>query len=190
MSLQDALTTQLFKLDESGRRLVFPNGVLGRGYVLPDEAAEARLRRALMWIMIGAIVIGVAVSQIIVLALGDPGQWPSAAWAGIGAALVAIALGYRAIVGRLVRGLASTSARLSMLEAIERQAKALPRWYLWFMAGTGVLLGLGSIGMALSAGSTPERLMGVAGALLFAMVLLQAVYGLSRGRGSSGGASR
>ena len=42
MSIQNVLTAALFKRDEQGRTVMYPNGVIGRGYVVPDAATEQR----------------------------------------------------------------------------------------------------------------------------------------------------
>jgi hypothetical protein len=172
------LTAPLFRQDESGRTTVFPNGVLGRGYVLPDAAAEERVRRTLGWAMLGALAVGIGGSQVMLFLFGNPGQWPSTVWAAAGAALMAFAVAYRLFVMRLVVGFPSSAAQLTLLEAFERQALAMPRWYLWLMLSTGALLGTGSAVMIFTADSTGERVMSLCGALLFALVFLQAVYGL------------
>lgn len=44
MGYFEGLTNSVFKKDQSGNTLFFPWGVLGRGRVLPDESAEAKVR--------------------------------------------------------------------------------------------------------------------------------------------------
>jgi hypothetical protein len=41
----DALTNSSFKTTKDGRRFFFPWGVLGRGYLIPNEQDFDRLRR-------------------------------------------------------------------------------------------------------------------------------------------------
>ncbi|MQR00634.1 hypothetical protein [Glaciimonas soli] len=44
MGYFDGLTSKNFKKDKNGNTLFFPWGVLGKGRVLPDDAAETRVR--------------------------------------------------------------------------------------------------------------------------------------------------
>lgn len=58
MSIKAFLTSALFKSDQAGRTIVYPNGVAGRGYFVPDAATELRMRRTLMWAVLGSAVFG------------------------------------------------------------------------------------------------------------------------------------
>ena len=58
MSIQNVLTAALFKRDDAGRTVVFPNGAAGRGYFVPDAATEQKLRRKLMWAIVAAGLLG------------------------------------------------------------------------------------------------------------------------------------
>jgi hypothetical protein len=57
MGYFDALTSGAFKTDKDGRRLFFPWGVLGRGYVLASERDYERLQRQIKIYIIVALVL-------------------------------------------------------------------------------------------------------------------------------------
>jgi hypothetical protein len=179
MSLRDMLTSHLFKQDDSGRTIVFPYGVLGRGYVL-DPRNEVRIRRSLGTLTMVAILLGVAGSQVVLLLFGNPSEWPYQVWGALGAALLSYGVGYRLIVAHLVQDLAVSPARLGLFEAVEKQAQAMPRWYLWVMFCTALMLCAGAAIATVAAGTMAERVMGMGGLVLFAIVLAQSVYGLKR----------
>ena len=76
MSIQNVLTAALFKRDEQGRTVMYPNGVIGRGYVVPDAATEHKMRRTLMWLVLGSGLfggIGIQVMMFIFGSMGDVG---------------------------------------------------------------------------------------------------------------------
>jgi hypothetical protein len=156
--------------------------VWGRGYVVPDAATEARLRRIMGRMIISAIGIGVIGSQIMLGVFGTFAEWPAAGWATAGFAIATLAFAYRLFVAQMVEGLSPSPGRLPVLEAVARQAEEMPIWYLWLSVIGGGLLAVGAALMAWSSSSTPEQLMGVAGVALFAVVTLQACYGLSLSR--------
>lgn len=182
MSLQDVLTAPLFKRDSDNRLVMFPNGALGNGYIVPDAGMESRLRRTLMWMIISAGVLGGVGSQVMTVAFGQPGEWSLAIWGGAAAALVLLMVLYRHMAGRLGRGLAPSGMRMGVGEALMRQADAMPRWYLWAMAIGGGLLVVGSLIWMAAAQGLVERAVGLVGVLLFGAIVLQAIIGLSRAR--------
>lgn len=180
MSVQTMLTAALFKRGDDGRMMVFPNGAAGRGYIVPDAAMEQRMRRILMWWIIGAGAAGGIGSQVLGSMFGQPDRWTAATWALALAALALFALGYRAVMARLVRGLEPAPERLALIEALAKQAQAMPRWYLWALAICGPLMVLGSVIWAVAGASMASHLLGLVGTTLFATVTLQAIHGLAR----------
>ena len=58
MGYFDALTSSYFKTAQDGRKLFFPWGVLGRGYIVDSEQAYERLRRQIkVFTLIGLVLI-------------------------------------------------------------------------------------------------------------------------------------
>ncbi|KAB2920466.1 MAG: hypothetical protein F9K29_01095 [Hyphomicrobiaceae bacterium] len=180
MSLQDALTAPLFKRENDGRTIVFPMGVWGGGYVLPDDATEERMRRILMWLMVSSGLIGGIGSQVLARLFGSPASWDLVAWAVAAGALAVVGIGYWLLAARLVRGLAPTSDRLSLVEALKKQAEAMPGWYLRLAVIGALLMLAGSAYWAMAGATISNRLLGIGGIALFGVVTLQAVYGLAR----------
>jgi hypothetical protein len=185
MSVKDMLTAALFKRDEAGRTVMYPNGIAGRGYFLPDAAAEQRMRRILMWMVIGAGLSGGLGMHVLTQLYGQVLDWTAEPWAIALAAMAVLGVGYRVIVWRLTRGLALARQRMGVLEGLRRQAEAMPRWYLWFMAVLAPGLAAGSVWWMASFASIPAFLIGLAGTLLFGTVTAQAIYGLCHRRGIS-----
>jgi hypothetical protein len=173
------LTAALFKRDEAGRTVMYPNGIAGRGYFLPDAASEQRMRRILMWMVIGAGLSGGLGMQVLTLVYGQVLDWSGEPWAIALFALLALGIGYRLLVWRLTRGLELANQRMGVIEGLRRQAEAMPRWYLWFIVALAPGLVVGSMWWMAAFASIPMFLVGLVGTLLFGTVTAQAVYGLT-----------
>jgi len=107
------LVNQLFHTNERGETVFYPNGLAGRGYLVPPErepSVRSGLRRLVLTALIGSIVFPVLVPRIIESWLGItlPLGW------FIGGVLVATVIGVGAIIyslSRLAAGLEPVSAR-------------------------------------------------------------------------------
>jgi hypothetical protein len=170
MALLDMLSAPLFKSDETGRTVMFPNGAMGRGYLMPDAAMEARMRKVLAWLMLGAIFAAVTVSMVMHVMFGNADQWTSQAWGVSGAGLAAVLIAYQLVKSRLVRGLEPSTTRMTIAEAYARQAAAMPRWCLWSLAIVGVVFTCSSAAMLGFGQSMADRAYGIVGLLLFGTV--------------------
>jgi hypothetical protein len=182
MTMQETLTTALFTRNEAGQTVMYPNGVLGRGYILPNAETEQRMRRILLWMIIAAGVAGGLGGQGMFMYFGRPADWPMHAWVSALIALGVFAAAYRLIAGRLAQGLAPVDARLGVLEALKRQSEAMPRWYLLFLAIFSPIMAVGSAHGIVMGPTTSMRLLSCVGAVLFATTTTQAIYGLTRRR--------
>src|SRR5262245_1792424 len=140
MSVEAFLTSALFKRDQAGRAIVYPNGVAGRGYFVPDAATEQRMRRTMMWAVLASAVFGGAGMVALMAVYGQLFDWTAEPWIIVVAALVTFNFGYRSWAKRLMRGMAPATERMRLVEAWKRQAEAMPRWYLWFNAIAGPIL--------------------------------------------------
>ena len=73
MSYFDGLTDGVFKTDPEGKFLFYPWGVLGKGYVLPDDSKKQQLRKFItLWYKVSLpliVGIGVGVGWIFTLVL-------------------------------------------------------------------------------------------------------------------------
>jgi hypothetical protein len=118
-------TAAMFKTDDNGRRVIFPYGMLGRGYVLPDTSAEQKAERGMSALMAGAMAvcwIGFGVLRVL---FGQPETWTLRAWSAlIGASVVYLVL-YHIAARRLTRGLTKSPLLLGVIDIAQRQAHCL-----------------------------------------------------------------
>jgi hypothetical protein len=118
MGYFDALTSSYFKVAPDGRRLFFPWGVLGRGYVVASEQQYERLRQQLKIYAIVSLVLIVA----------TVGVRYYIATLVIGAALMV----FYAVWSRyLLSDLQATQERLSLHESLSAQARVHSTFGLW-----------------------------------------------------------
>jgi hypothetical protein len=178
MSIKNMLTAALFKRDDAGRTVMYPNGAMGRGYVVPDTATEERMRRRFLWLIVGSGLFGGIGMQFLIIFYGQVASWGGKPWAIAIGALVAFAVGYRLAVRGMVRGMTLSAQRMGMVEAFRRQAEVMPRWYLWFIAVYAPLAVVGCAIWMLMDGSMLSRVIGATGILLFSVVSIQATQGL------------
>jgi hypothetical protein len=64
-------------------------------------------------------------------------------------------------------------------EALEKQAEAMPLWYLWPLAIFAAMATLGSLHWVVAGPSIAKHLLGLAGIALYASIMMQAIYGLA-----------
>lgn len=185
MSIRNMLTAALFKRDEVGRTVMYPNGAMGRGYLVPDAATEERMRRTLLWLVLGAGLTGGVGAQVMTTVFGQMHTWAVQPWAIAAAALAAFGIAYRVLMRRLTRDMTPVEQRMGLREALRRQAEAMPSWYLWFIAVLAPLLVMGSALWMIDDHSPASYVLGSLGMLLFAALTMQAVHGLSHRRRAS-----
>ena len=118
MGYFDALASGSFKTTADGRRLFFPWGLWGRGYVIGSEHDYEQLRRQ---ITIYNIVV-------MVLIIGTLTWLGFVAGLVIGAALIVF---YLAWSQYLLRGLQPSDETLSLGESMTSQARTLSPALLW-----------------------------------------------------------
>ena len=131
MGYFDALTNSCFKTAQYGRKLFFPWGVWGRGYVVASEQDYERLRRQVKAYMVVALV------PIIVTA---------ALQAYVGALVIVVLLVafYLVWMRFLLPGLLPSDERLSVQDSMTAQARAHSAAGLWFLEiGALAFVGLG-----------------------------------------------
>jgi hypothetical protein len=112
MSIYVRAISAMFKTDEAGRRVGFPYGAFGPGYLLPDSASETRMQRVLSLLQVGGFTAVWTGYGLLRLVFGAPEMWNAKPWCVfLGASVVYFAL-YHIAVKRVARGLTKTSARL------------------------------------------------------------------------------
>jgi hypothetical protein len=126
MGYFDALTSGAFKTANDGRRLFFPWGVLGRGYIIPSEQDYERLRRQIKTYMIVTLVLIIGASAL-----------QTYLAAGVITALLIVF--YLVWARFLLRGLQPSYERLSMEESMTTQAVTHNAAFLWVMVIVALL---------------------------------------------------
>jgi hypothetical protein len=134
MGYFDALTSSYFKTTQDGRKLFFPWGVMGRGYVFASEQDYQRLQRQVKayTVVLLVLIIGAGALQAYVGAVV------------IGAFLIAF---YVAWTQYLLHGMEPSDERLSLQESMASQARAHSPASLWILeivalafVGCGILI--------------------------------------------------
>jgi hypothetical protein len=143
MGYFDALTSSAFKTADDGRKLFFPWGTLGRGYVLGSDEAYGRLRgqiRIYTIAALGLIVVPAALRSYVVSAL-----------------MTAAPLGFYAIwMACLLRGLDVSDERLSLKESMTSQALGHSTTVLWLLEIISLaFVGLGAFIVVFDPGDWP-----------------------------------
>jgi hypothetical protein len=170
MGYFDALSSTCFKTAQDGRKLFFPWGVLGRGYVIESEQASKRIAHEIKIFMI--------VSLILVIGFGEFGFYQQSF---VVAALLIGAYAVRAWY--LIRRLPRSDERLSLKESTAAQARAHSALSLWLLEIASLVLG-GGIWMFF--GAPEKRLVAFAGIVLFgAGAALFAIQLVQRNRASA-----
>jgi hypothetical protein len=153
----EGLTSSSFKTTEDGRKLFFPWGPLGRGYVVPSDEEVRRLQ--------GHIKAYHIVTLVVVLG--------AVAWGGVIGAAVALPIliapyvvWVRAQCGRL----AAASEKLTLAESIASQARAQSVFRLWAL-GTASLLFV-SAGLFIVVVDPANRLPALASVSFFGLCVL------------------
>ena len=165
MGYFDGLSTGPFKRNKSGQTVFYPWGIAGRGYVIPDEATEARLRkfvRSSMQLSIPAI-IGAQVVSGPALSL---------------TIFAVFVLWFALRVRTLVRSLPLSSERLTLKEHAATSAKAYGKPTLWFLLTCSVIMLAAALFLVFAGPSSSARVTGLAclvffgpGVILFAYML-------------------
>jgi hypothetical protein len=120
MGIFDGMTSSNFKTAQDGRRLFFPWGYMGRGYVLASEQDGERMRRWLKTYYLAMLAAIVATS-------GAHAFIVSAAIAGLGVLFHAI------WARRQVAGLQPAGETMSFRESSASQARAFGALSLWLL---------------------------------------------------------
>lgn len=174
VKLLDGISAANIKTEPSGRTLYFPFGVLGRGYVVPDEVALEKLRRRLRWYF--GLTIGLAgFAAPFVVSLLEAMSFASAVMMALSLLALACLLGI-AVSRRLSRDMAATDEKLKLAEAVEAQARNIPRWFWPAQVVLWSLCILGGALMLSEAASTAETVKAAAMTLLSVLFLAFAGY--------------
>jgi hypothetical protein len=127
MGYFDILINEYFKAAQDGRRLFFPWGILGRGYIIPSERDYVRLQRQIKIFNAVALVLIIGVSSLVSYFVSF-----SVAALVISFGFAALVIVFYAVWSRyLRRGLQQSDERLSFQESTRSRAHALGPVALW-----------------------------------------------------------
>ncbi len=154
MGYFDALAAGVIKTDPEGKLLFYPWGFLGRGYVLPDESKKQKVRKFLnLWYK---------VSLLAIIGIG----------AGLGWAFTVVLLPfvfswYYFKTSQLLRGLSTTSTRLTLRESYTSSAKSHTTASLGFLLALSILFVLAGLWVLLF--KKEEWIIGLTSILFFGL---------------------
>jgi hypothetical protein len=126
MDYFDGMTDGKFKTDGQGRALFYPWGVLGKGYILPDQSKKQQIRKfvklycTFFWPVILAALIFTGWKFAVVV-------------------LFVMLFYYRLETSKFLEGVPSTDERLTLKESYANSARSHNLWSLWMIAIFSVL---------------------------------------------------
>jgi hypothetical protein len=173
MGYFDGLTEGQFKIAEDGRRLFFPRGFWGRGYVVESESEFQRLRRQMK--------IYQAVALVLVIAAVVPRQYNPYLVIAVALLLIVFHLVWsRSLVARLQ----PVEDRLRFQETSAAQARAFGPFVLWFLEI--VALAFVAVGIAIWLTDPTSRWLAIGTIAFFGLCAASGAYLLVlRGRKTS-----
>lgn len=161
MGYFDGLTDGVFKTDPEGNILFYPWGVLGKGYVLPDDSKKQELRKFIsLWykVSVPAIIgVGVGIGWIFTLVL-----------------LPLVFSWYYFRTRRLLRGLSTTGTRLTLRESYTNSAKSHTTASLGFLLALSILFVLAGLWVLVV--KKEEWIIGLASILFFGLCAIGIGY--------------
>ena len=163
MGYFDGLTEGQFKIAKDGRRLFFPRGFWGRGYVVDSESEFQRLRRRMK--------IYQAVALVLIIAAVVPRQYNP--YLVIAVALLVIVF-YLVWSRSLVARLQPAEDRLRWRETSAAQARAFGPFALWFLEIAA--LAFVAIGIALLLTDPTSRLLAIGTIAFFGLCAASGAY--------------
>lgn len=131
MGYFDGVAASSFKTDEQGNTVFFPWGILGKGYILPEDKKDS-IRRSFKHHVILILTLAIGCSlffNIYALVLG----------------LLLYYIGYAFWVNRLTKVLTVSTGSLTFADARESSARAHNTATLWFLEIVSLLLVIAGI---------------------------------------------
>ncbi|WFU77289.1 hypothetical protein QA645_22280 [Bradyrhizobium sp. CIAT3101] len=160
MGYFEGVTSSSFKITEDGRRLFFPWGTLGRGYVLRSEEDYRRLLAQVKAFMVVSFALILVPNLLRAYVLA--------------ATLTIVPIGFYGVwMWLLLRRLEVADERLSFQESMTSQARAHGAAVLWLMAVGSLLLALGGLFLLIT---KHEKLLGSAATAFFGLCAVAFVF--------------
>jgi Na+-translocating ferredoxin:NAD+ oxidoreductase RnfD subunit len=130
MGYFDGLAASSFKKDDKGNTLFFPWGILGKGYLLPEDRKDD-IRRSLKRHMMLVVPLAIACSMF--------------TWIGLLVALPLYYVSYAFWVNRLIKGLPTSTEKLTFADSTTGAAQAHNTITLWLLEIGSLLFVLAGI---------------------------------------------
>src|SRR5262249_3824802 len=154
------------------RRVGFPYGAFGPGYLLPDSAPEERMQRVLSLLQVGgftAVWTGYGLLRIV---FGAPEMWGAKPWSVALAVSVVYFILYHVAVKGVAGGLTKTTVRLRYSDIAQNQSQSVSRVLLMpFIVLSALIVG-GSVWLIL----VGQMMLGTVCLVFFGAVMLHAGY--------------
>lgn len=133
MGYFDGITDAVFKTAEDGTSLFYPNGVLGKGYILPDAAKKQEIRKKLKVFYIIFLPTIILINPLFCwFVFSNQVPW----WAALLIFLVYLCGGTSItyfIMHRWVKGLMPAAEKLTLAEAYKNSARSNNIVVLWIL---------------------------------------------------------
>ncbi|MBN1545705.1 MAG: hypothetical protein JW902_03505 [Syntrophaceae bacterium] len=151
MGYFDGLTDASFKTDEKGNTIFYPWGILGRGYILPEDKKDSFRNGIKRFLQISLpLVILITVLKLWLLLL---------------IVLPVFIIGYTIWIKKITKNLNSSSNKLTLSESTINSARSHNLTTLWFLAIGSLLFVVASIFIIIIA---PEKwTIGLPGVIFF-----------------------
>jgi hypothetical protein len=131
MGYFDGLTDASFKTDERGNTIFYPWGILGKGYILPEDKKDSfrvSIKRFLQVSLPLAILITILKLWLLLLIV-----------------LPVFILGYTIWINKITRNLILSSNKLTLSESTTNSARSHNLTTLWLLAFSSLLFVVASI---------------------------------------------
>jgi hypothetical protein len=169
MGYFDGLASGRFKRDESGNTVFYPWGVLGRGRLLPDEAAQRRVFRF--------VKLYTQISLVLVIGVGSFFGW----WYAF-ILLPILYIWYYLQCKALVSTYPESQSKLTIKQSNTGAATGYGEPVLWALFGGSALFVAAGLWMTVSSQDFDRRAVGLLGVLFFGASAITCVYMLKLAR--------
>jgi hypothetical protein len=130
---------QLFQKNEQGETVLYPFGLMGRGYLLPAEL-ETSVRRSMRLLILVSLVVSVCLGLLVLRIVNSPGPAQLEGWTvfgGLSVLLIGLIVYFQS---RLAIGLEPVAARVPSSAWLRRGRSARAVWTYWASVVGGVLV--------------------------------------------------
>lgn len=169
---------QLIQKNERGEFIVYPSGMIGRGYRLPPEH-ESTIRQRLRMLMLISLIAGTSFGIFLLRIVQSPSPMSPLGWVLIAGLAVLLFGAIFYAQSRLTAGLEPVAGPRPSPRQWLRGARAMrPAWTYWLCVIGGGLLALAAIAAIVVGITDGDWLVTASGAFLLAISVLCGVDGV------------